>query len=756
MTSKISFFNIAREDMRRRVWMLALSCLGSFLSLPIAFLLCNTDYLDRIDRLNTELSKTEILAEYYGNFFRSDALLTVGAVLTAGSIITAIWGFRYLYSRKMVDLYHSIPVKRERLFFVVYLNGLLIWLVPFLVAVGITLILVFANMAAYGALAYFGAVAGTALRLACVAILCYLSFYHILLVGVMLSGNAFNALFVTAVLSAGAAALFGILQLLCSYFYDTFVSTPVTWWHIVWTSPLVCPFFLMTDFAATGAGALFIHASASNHDPYWLIRIGNLLVMIFNLLVAFLLYRKRPSELSEHGVDHKRAQSLVRIVTGAAAGLFGSLIFLWIVDKEAIAWQIFGILLCGIFAFGVTDIILHMNFKCFFRHKKQMLITVGASCLILFVFAFDLTGFDSRLPAKNHIKSAGIFISNFDDDSYRYQFREDGTMYWNYDYYEERSFENLDALYPLLEQLTDETHELNGYTSSIDVTLNTALGPFRRRYRIHQSDLEMLRPIIESEEYLQTFYPLSNGQFPYPVELHVDSRISYTECAVTDTQRIQEIMDAYTADFRDNCTIEELRTGIEVASLQVYYPYEREGSRNKSNYSLRLDIYSHYGRTIEKLTEYYPELILEKENVNLTRLQLNAELTLDEVFQFPEDVLNLLKEREATEEADEKKPAATDVETTTAVYTLETKQQIPIAEVLMSEITISDPEEIKALLPYLYLGDVSYSPFENLREYIYLGYAEQASGYSTSCYLRKSDLPIKAPDSIVAFITKNH
>lgn len=755
MTSKISFFKIAIEDMRRRVWMLALSCLGSFLSLPIAFLLANTGYLDRISRITSELTEAERLTEYYENFFRSDALVTVGAVLTVGSIITAIWGFRYLYSRKMVDLYHSIPLKRERLFFVVYLNGLLIWLVPFLVAVAVTLILVFANMAAYGALAYFGAVAGIALRLTCMAILCYLSFYHILLVGVMLSGNALNALFVTAVLSAGAAVLFGILQLLCSYFYDTFVSTPVTWQHIVWASPLVCPFFLMSDFAQTGAGALFIHASDSNHDPYWLMRIGNLLVMICNLLVSFRLYKKRPSELSEHGVDHRKAQSLIRVVIGLAAGLFGSMIFLWILDKDAIAWQIFGILLCGIFAFGVTDIILHMNFKSFFAHKKQMGITVAVSCLILFVFAFDLTGFDNRLPAKDNIKSAAVFISNFDDDSYRYQFREDGTMYWNYDYYEERTYENLEALYPLLEQLTDEAHQFSeGYAGSIEINLDTAFGPFRRHYRIHESDREVLRPIIESEEYLQTFYPLSSGQFPYPVEIRVDSRIGYTECAVTDAKRMQEIMDAYTADFRENCTLEKLRTGIEIASMQVYYPYEREGSRTISNYNLRLDIYSHYSRTITKLLEYYPELILEKEKVNIATLQLNAELTLDEVFLFPENVMKTLQEKEAQKESDREKTTTTVGEIAVSASPMETKQLV-IEEVLISEITITDAEEIAALLPYLHLGEASYSPFEDFREYVYLGYAEQASGYTTSCYLKKSDLPLEAPASIVAIITEN-
>ncbi len=752
MTSKISFFNIAREDLRRRVWMIALSCLGSFLSLPIAFLLSNTGILKRIERANSNLTDAELMAQYYESFFHTDALITVGAVLAVGAVITAIWGFRYLYSRKMVDLYHSIPIKRERLFLIVYLNGLLIWLVPFLAAVGVTLLLVLANMASYSALAYFGAVAGIVLRLVLVAILCYLSFYHILLVGVMLSGNAFNALFVTAVLSGGSAAFYGILQLLYSAFYDTFVSAPITWQHMIWTSPLVCPFFLMSDFAESGAGALFIHASASNYDPYWLFRIGNFLVMLFNLLVAYHLYKKRPSELAEHGVDHKRARSLIRVVVGVVAGLVGSLILQGILDEDAIAWQVFGILLCGIVAFGVTDIILHMNFKTFFAHKKQMAITVIASCLILFVFAFDLTGFDTRLPKKDHIKNAAIYVSNFDDDSNRYQFREDGTMYWNYDYYTVRDFKNLDALYPLLERLTDEGHQSQaGQSTSIEVSMKTVFGPFKRHYRIHQNDLELLRPIIETEEYLQTFYPLSSGYFPYPVELRAKSRISYTECNVSDPVRIQEILDAYQADFRDNCTLEKLESGIEVAYLQLYFPYERENNTN----SLRLELYSHYTRTIEKLKEYYPDLILEKENLNLSRLQLNAELLLNEIFRLPEDVLERLHEEETQAFSNKEKAAGAEEITLPAYTSTQEMKVISIEEVLMSEISITDPEEIAALLPYLHMGEVSYNPFEDFREYVYLGYAEQTNGITTSCYLKQSDLPLEAPDSIKEFFIKS-
>ena len=182
MTSKISYFKIAIEDFRRKLWMLALSCLGSFLALPIAFLMSNRGYLNRIYN-NTISGSTpqERLRNYYINFFTSDGVVLLGIVLTIGAFVAGIWSFRYLYSRKMVDLYHSVPTKRTRLFFVIYINGLIIWLVPMIIAMILSLIIVFANMVSAGAVSLFGSVAVQALKLLGVTLISFLCLYHLIL-----------------------------------------------------------------------------------------------------------------------------------------------------------------------------------------------------------------------------------------------------------------------------------------------------------------------------------------------------------------------------------------------------------------------------------------------------------------------------------------------------------------------------------------------------------------------------------------------
>ncbi len=736
MTSKISFFKIAKEDLRRRIWMVALSCLGNFLALPVAFLLLNRDYLDRISRNMSETSDAQRIYGYYMDFFRTYAIVTVGIVLVLGALITAIWGFRYLYSRKMVDLYHSVPVKRGRFFFVVYLNGLLIWLIPLLAATTVTVILIFANMASLGALSYFGSVLGMILRMICVALICYLTLYHFLLVCIMLSGNVVNALFTSAVLGVSAVTFYGMVQLLCSAFFDTFVELPVSYNHVMWASPLITPIILMSEFAADASGALLIAGIDNTADFSLFLRLANAAVLIFNLWMAYRLYKKRPSELAEHGVDHRHAQTLIRSCASILAGLFGSMVFLWMLDKDAIGWQIFGILLCGIFAFGVSDIILHMNFKSFFAHKLQMGITVLAGCLIFFLFAYDLTGFDSRLPSRNSIKSSALNISNFSDRSNRHQFRKDGVMYSPYDYYEPHVYEDTDTLYALMERLTDEEH-LNAtrFVGSVQIELSTTLGPFRRTYRLLESDIDVLRPVVENEEYLTTFYPASCGLFPVPVTMQAYSEISHTDCLISEEERMREIMDAYAADFIDNATLEKLHNGIITASLNLNYPYVRSYSQSIGSYSLTLDIYSHYTRTLEKLKQYYPELILDKEDLDIVSLEIFTDSAPADIFLLSPDYAS---------PADTSSDQVYYIKAEGEVYT-EEKSDIAI----LSSFVITEEEELNALMPYLHPGNRSYGPFSEFTEYQNLGQLILSNGYSVSCNVKKSDLPLKAPASVI-------
>lgn len=705
MTSRISFCNILKEDFRRRVWMLALSCLAAFITMPVAFLLENRNYPDHI----TEL----VLQENFVEFFCSYGAVLQAIVLCVGAIIVAVWGFRHLYSRKMVDLYHSIPAKRERLFLASYLNGLLIWFVPMLTATLITLLIALANLWTHGYetslyknLVLSLPVIEAAIKLILVSTAAFLSIYHFALICVMLSGNVVNALLQIAILGCGAGALYSIYTVLCSSFLDTYVDSILALDQILWASPMIGPFRLIGDYMETGAGFLFWDLADSKIQSPVFFRIISLLLSLSNFALAMHLYKKRPSELAEHGVDHKIARILLRFLTGIMASLFGGLIFMWLVGRDSFAWQIFGILFCGTLALGITEILMQMNFKAFFQRRIQMLFCLAISVLCLAAIFFDLTGFDNRLPQKENIRKASISISHYRDDSANFTFEGDAIAHIIRNHYNDYS--DLNALYPLLEALTGPDRDNKSGVGTITVELETASGTFLRRYRLLESDKDLLRPIVESSEYQQAAYPASLGLLPLPIQLEMDSTLNRYHCSTVDQARIQEIMAAYAADFRAHNSMDQLNTGLIVGYLDLAYPYTYPGESTLQSYHFSLEIYKSYSNTLKAIQKYYPDLAYEKEDITVTSLEI-----------YPSDV---------------------DVN---AIWGLAPEDfGITNENPWVSPITITDPAEIETILAQTVTGDTSYGMFSSLQQFRYLGAGRIDSGSMVSLYVPEEALPL--------------
>ena len=138
MTSRRLFFKVMREDMRHRVGMVVLSVLESFLLLPVAWLIF-TNQLGGSVQIHGEESWgliQDIFVFFDGYLMLTGRLIAVSSVLTAG-----LGGFRFLFHKNMVDTYHSMPVSRDVLYGACYVNGILVWFVPFFVCFSLTLAL---------------------------------------------------------------------------------------------------------------------------------------------------------------------------------------------------------------------------------------------------------------------------------------------------------------------------------------------------------------------------------------------------------------------------------------------------------------------------------------------------------------------------------------------------------------------------------------------------------------------------------------
>ena len=423
MTSKHCFSKVMREDFRHKTWMLALSILGNLLAIPVAFLIYSGRRTYYVMSINSS-EATPLLrdAQILANVFSGTLPITAGIIAIAGAVIVGLFGFRYVFHRNMTDTYHSMPVKRRTLFLAGWLNGLLIWFVPFLLSLLITLLIgevrlaslrrqfealavvTAEEMGAYQGWMTGGQLFSLSLRFVVVLLAAFLLVYHLVLLAVMLCGNILNTLVTTVVLGGGVVSVYLLVQAFCASYLNTFVSvmakSRASLYGAIHASPLADAVYMLYDFCHEGGAVL-----SQN------VLIGLIIALVLGCL-AFVTYLRRPSELAEQGTKNRLVCLAVQFVGSLCAAFSGWLIFM-AVTNGTLAWSVFGTLLAGVMAFGVLNVIFHMDFKAFFRHKPAMLAVLAVGLLTGFAFEWDWAGYDRYLPPEEEIAEISVY-------SYRY------------------------------------------------------------------------------------------------------------------------------------------------------------------------------------------------------------------------------------------------------------------------------------------------------------------------------------------------
>ena len=427
MTSKRCFFKYMGEDFKHKSWMLALSVLGNMLAMPIAFLILigrNMSYM--VTDVNQEALRAFRTMGNILTFFDNDLYLTGGFIAVGGAVIVGLASFRHLHNKRMADTYESIPLSRNQRFLAGYLNGIIMWLVPYLVGLAVALILAMTRY--YKALAVWnsmpesvrgalknmtevpagGEIILEAVKTTGILLLVYLLVLHFILVIVNLTGNILNTLVLMGALGAGALAVYGCFTLCGEYYLSTYFYRGL---ETVGTKISLClsPFALVVMLFCQGIGR----------------DIGGNLYLIASVVMtlvlgigAFFLFRNRASEMAEQGLRNKALRLGIQYLVSIIGGIGGWFVFDALVNVEKgtaqmFLWDIFGAVLVAVLAFGVLDIIFSMDFKAFAKNWKFMIGAVLTPILICFAFYFDVFGYDTYLPKEDDIESLAVADSCF-------------------------------------------------------------------------------------------------------------------------------------------------------------------------------------------------------------------------------------------------------------------------------------------------------------------------------------------------------
>ena len=143
-------------------------------------------------------------------------------------------------------------------------------------------------------------------------------------------------------------------------------------------------------------------------------------------------------------------------------------------------------------------------------------------------------------------------------------------------------------------------------------------------------------------------------------------------------------------------------------------------------------------------------MVLEKEDMKIASLEIHVEEDFDTLF----DIGEFADTESNSTQADSTQNGVQAEETITVTENAKIVSPAATAEAIR-EISVTDPDEISQLLPFLSPGDFRNSPFRSLREYTYLGYFITSSGHSVSCYVKTEDLPLQMTDSVKEYYLEN-
>lgn len=407
MKSRNLFFKLMKEDLKRRIWTIALSMLLLFLILPILSALTFENYIP--DSLKEY--QLDSLLRFIGP--GNEALMVITII---GAVITGLSGFFYLHSRKKVDLFHSIPVSRETLFAASYINGLIIYLVPYLINLVLSMIILNNNhlmnmkMLTAARDGFF------------IHILFYCMIYTTAIIATMLTGNIIVSCLGTLVFLLYGPILVVIKQLYLSSFFVTYYSGMERISKISYLSPL-------------GSYIRIVGQYYEKHKYTGSFMICFLITIIL-IAIALFLYKKRPSQASGNAMAFGLSKPIICFLLVIPLTLGGGIFFRNIGSMHQEAWYIFGLIFCFIIIFAIIQVIFNFDIRSVFHNKIQMVICFVVTAVVACVFRFDLFHYDTYQPAKDKIESMSVYFSGVDDNINNMVYDKIDRNYINKDYYQ--------------------------------------------------------------------------------------------------------------------------------------------------------------------------------------------------------------------------------------------------------------------------------------------------------------------------------
>ena len=413
MQSRTSFFNITlfRKNLPRfwPLWGMA-SFAGALFPLALLLQLMRRE---NFYMWNDPLSFTEM---YY-----NVAAYAVPVISLLYAVLCAMMVWSYLYNSRSVGLAHTLPIRREGLFFTNFLSGMAMMLIPYVV-IGALCVLVSAVGGCFD-------LKGLIVTILTVLGLSFFYFASATLVA-FITGNVFALPAVYFLLHFLAV----LLDWLVSTFAQGFLFglsggyTGV----VEWLSPTV---YLENQVRVNSTYETITtqtsRLTAVSLENFWLIGVYALVGVVL-LVLAWLLYRRRRSESAGDVVAVGWMKPVFRFGTAALAALLGGIALyelFWRNFQDGRYYDVIPMLVCmlvaGAIGYYAASMLLAKSLKVFRGSWKGMALVAAGCVALCCVLHFDLLGVEDRVPEVSQVKKVHLYTA---DNNYTFYPEEDAEL----------------------------------------------------------------------------------------------------------------------------------------------------------------------------------------------------------------------------------------------------------------------------------------------------------------------------------------
>ena len=502
MKFKISCFNkgVLLNDIKRFDWIGICYLIFLLFEVPFKILTINA----------SNAANAEYVTSMQLFFSINDVLMLSTAVVP---VLTAILLFRYIQSKKSVDMIHCLPIKRVKLYDNHIFIGILLLIVPVIITSLCTLLL------------------NEVLNLIDPNI-------HFTVKSVI-SWTGKTILFNTVIflssvfvgMLTGLSSAQGILTYI-------FLFLPMGLTTLINYNLNFFVYGVASDYYTSNGIAFFSPIERFvSHTPMPSIEIFKYIIfcIIFYLAARF-AYHKRNLEAAPNAVAFKHLQPVFKYGITFCCMLVGGMYFRG--PEYDIYWVILGYVIASLIGYIIAEIIITKSLRIF-RTIKGYFIYAILIALIIVGANSDIIGYEKRIPALENIES--IYLDNgfyYLNDKLDKQMRV---------YSEKENFNNIVKLH---KKLIEDKKTLK-YSSNLNSNEQVAIiytlkngKQIKRQYIIpRQWYEEYLKPIYESKKYKKIHNSILNTDYSSIDKISINEQYTRKAVTITNPREIKEAIE---------------------------------------------------------------------------------------------------------------------------------------------------------------------------------------------------------------------